>query len=89
MGEPRPLTVIEVQAMLAELHVPPASWDTHEPVQLLYEEFGIPADVCWGCSDVAAGDLVSVSFCSIAMRTFEDNGGPTSFIKMKTMRSDD
>lgn len=83
MAEPHPLTVSEVQKMLAELHVPPASWDAHEPVQLLYEEFGIPADVCWGCSDVKNGQLVSVSFCSIAMRTFEANDGPTSFIRMR------
>lgn len=69
--------------MLAELHVPPVSPDVHEPVQLIFEEHGTPADVCWGCSDVFAGALIPVSQCEVALRRFDENDGPTSFLRMR------
>lgn len=66
--------------MLAALYVPPASPDEHVPVQLIFEEHGTPADVCWGCSNMIIGHLVPVSQCAVALVIF-DESGPSSFVR--------
>lgn len=79
MSESLPLTLTEVRAELAALRVPPADQTAHEPVQLIFEEHGVPADVCWGCSDQERGHWVPVSQCAVALTRYDENGGPTSF----------
>ena len=72
----------EVLGQLAVLRTPPADLNAHEPVQLIFEEHGTPADVCWGCSDQSVGRWTPVSQCEVALRRFDEQGGSSSFLKM-------
>lgn len=74
-------TLAEVLGQLAALRTPPADPNAHEPVQLIFEEYGIPADVCWGCSDQSVGRWTPVSQCEVALNRFDEQGA-SSFLKM-------
>lgn len=72
-------TLDEILADLAELRkVPRDAVEKHSPVQVMFEEHGTPADVCWGCSEPDDGRWVPVTQCPRSLAVF-DVSGPVAF----------